>query len=75
MRRRTTTAHRAERYTLAGKANGALVIPAGLAYANTIAWRPNTVLYEIDKRHPSLAGTYLAACTAYAGCLASHRRV
>ena len=42
------------------------MIPAGLAFANAIAKQPDTVLYESDKRHPSLAGTYLAACTAYA---------
>ena len=60
------TAQLAEQYTLAGKANGAVVIPAGLAFANAIAKQPDTVLYESDKRHPSLAGTYLAACTAYA---------
>jgi len=60
------TARLAEQYTLAGKANGAAVIPAGLAFANAIARQPDTVLYERDKRHPSLAGTYLAACTAYA---------
>ncbi len=60
------TAQLAEQYTQAGKANGAVVIPAGLAFAKAIAKQPDTVLYENDKRHPSLAGTYLAACTAYA---------
>jgi hypothetical protein len=56
----------AEQYTIAGNANDALVIPAGLAFANAIAKRPTFELYEADKRHPSLAGTYLAACTVYA---------
>jgi hypothetical protein len=60
------TAQLAEQYTLAGNANDALVIPAGLAFARAIAKRPALELYEADKRHPSLAGTYLAACTAYA---------
>ena len=60
------TVQLAEQYTQAGKANGALVIPAGLAFARAISRQPDTVLYESDKRHPSLAGTYLAACTAYA---------
>ena len=27
---------------------------------------PGVELYADDKRHPSLAGTYLAACTVYA---------
>ena len=56
----------AEQYTLAGNQNNALVIPAGLAFARSIAARPDLELYQPDKRHPSLAGTYLAACTAYA---------
>ena len=56
----------AEQYTLAGNANDALVVPAGLAFARAIAKRPDVELYVADKRHPSLAGTYLAACTVYA---------
>ncbi len=56
----------AEQYTLAGKANDALVVPAGLAFARVISKRANVELYEPDRRHPSLAGTYLAACTVYA---------
>jgi hypothetical protein len=60
------TAQLAEQYTLAGNTNDVLVIPAGLAFAKTIAKRPDTELYDNDKRHPSLAGTYLAACTVYA---------
>jgi hypothetical protein len=60
------TAQLAEQYTLAGNANDTLVIPAGLAFAKAIAKRPNLELYQPDKRHPSLAGTYLAASTVYA---------
>lgn len=60
------TAQLAEQYTRAGNDNGALVIPAGLAFARAIAKRPDIELYVADKRHPSMAGTYLAACTAYA---------
>jgi len=56
----------AEQYTQAGNANDAFVIPAGLAFARSIAIRPELELYQSDKRHPSLAGTYLAACTVYA---------
>jgi hypothetical protein len=63
------TAQLAEQYTLAGKANGAQVVPAGLAFAKSIARRPELDLYVADKRHPSLAGTYLAACTVYAALL------
>ena len=60
------TAQLAEQYTIAGNANDALVIPAGLAFAKAIARRPELELYQPDKRHPTLAGTYLAACTTYA---------
>ena len=56
----------ADAYTVAGNANQALVIPAGLAFARSIAQRPELSLYVADKRHPSLAGTYLAAATTYA---------
>ena len=56
----------AEQYTIAGNANDALVIPAGLAFAKAIAKRPDLEFYQPDKRHPTLIGTYLAACTAYA---------
>ena len=56
----------AEQYTLAGNDNDALVIPAGLAFAKAIARRPDLEFYQPDKRHPSLIGTYLAACTTYA---------
>jgi hypothetical protein len=60
------TAQLAEQYTKAGNANDALVIPAGLAFAAAIAARPELELYQPDKRHPSLIGTYLAACTVFA---------
>ena len=60
------TAQLAQAYTQAGNDHGALVIPAGLAFARSIAKRPELNLYAPDKRHPSLAGTYLAACTTYA---------
>jgi hypothetical protein len=56
----------AEEYTIAGNDNDALVIPAGLAFAKAIAKRPDLELYQSDKRHPTLLGTYLAACTSYA---------
>ena len=60
------TAQLAEQYTLAANRNDALVIPAGLAFAKAIARRPELELYQPDKRHPTLAGTYLAACASYA---------
>jgi hypothetical protein len=60
------TAQLAEAYTVAGNANNALVIPAGLAFARAISKQPELNLYAPDKRHPSLAGTYLATCVVFA---------
>jgi hypothetical protein len=59
------TAQLSDAYTAAGNANDALVIPAGLAFARSIAKRPELNLYAADKRHPSPAGTYLAACVTF----------
>ncbi|MGX4772326.1 DUF4886 domain-containing protein [Bradyrhizobium guangdongense] len=56
----------AEAYTLAGNTNDALVIPAGLAFARVRKLQPELNLYAPDKRHPSPAGTYLAACVTLA---------
>jgi hypothetical protein len=60
------TAQLAEAYTIAGNENDAFVIPAGLAFARSVAQRPDLNLYAADKRHPSLLGTYLAAATIFA---------
>jgi hypothetical protein len=56
----------AAEYTKAGNENNALVVPAGLAFAASIKARSDVVLTIADKRHPTLAGTYLAACTVLA---------
>ena len=56
----------AEAYTQAGNENGALVIPAGLAFARAVKQLPEVSLYAPDKRHPSLAGSYLSTATVYA---------
>jgi hypothetical protein len=34
--------------------------------ARAISKAPELELYQTDKRHPSVAGTYLAACTTFA---------
>ena len=60
------TAPLAEAYIKAGKDNKALVVPAGLAFARVTAERPDIVLRIKDGRHPTQAGTYLAAATIYA---------
>jgi hypothetical protein len=43
-----------------------LVVPVGLAFRRSLQERPSLVLHFKDHMHPSLAGTYLAACTFYA---------
>lgn len=55
----------AEAVTEAANAAGALVIPAGLAFARAEAERPAIVLRE-DRQNPTNAGTYLAAVVTYA---------
>jgi hypothetical protein len=60
------TAELAEAYTKAANDNDVFVIPAGLAFARSVDQRPQLNLYAPDKRHPSVAGTYLAASTSYA---------
>lgn len=57
----------AEMYIEAGNEIGAIVIPAGLAFEEAYRRRPDIKLhFELDGSHPSLLGTYLAACTVYA---------
>jgi hypothetical protein len=56
----------AEAYTKVGNDNDVLVIPVGLAFARARRDRPDIDLYMGDRRHPTLAGSYLAACTVFA---------
>jgi len=53
-------------YTAAGNDTSALVVPAGLAFARALSQRPDLALQISDKSHPTLAGTYLAACVVMA---------
>lgn len=59
------TAQLADAYTTVANDSDAFVIPAGLAFAKAVERRPELNLYVADKRHPSLAGTYLAAAITY----------
>ena len=60
------TAPLAEGYESIGNELGDLVVPVGLAFQRSLKERPSLVLHFKDHMHPSLAGTYLAACTFYA---------
>ncbi len=55
-----------DEYVKAGKANNALVVPAGLAFAESLKRRPDIKLHFTDKRHPSLAGSYLSSAMVVA---------
>lgn len=60
------TARLAEAYLeIAGKTGGA-VAPVGLAFARALQEAAAPDPYFVDGRHPSLAGTYLAACVFFA---------
>lgn len=45
--------------------NHALVLPVGLAFAESLKERPDLILHHTDKRHPSAAGSYLYGAMAY----------
>ncbi len=53
-------------YTDLGNELGALVAPVGLAFENARIANPAMNLYDPDKKHPSLLGTYLAANVFFA---------
>ncbi len=56
-----------EIYVEAGNANGALVIPVGLAFEEAYKQRPDLNFHKtFDGSHPSLIGTILAANVVYA---------
>jgi len=60
------TAQLDEAYTDIGRELSAQVVPVGLAFAAVTAERPDIPVRIDDKRHPSRAGSYLAACTFFA---------
>ena len=49
-------------YTSIGKQVGATVVPAGVAWETFLAKHKAPVLHDKDLSHPTLAGSYLAAC-------------
>ena len=59
-----TTNNVAAAYTDLGKRLGAKVAPAGTAFARALRNRPELTLYSQDG-HPTMEGTYLAACVLY----------
>lgn len=55
-----------ESYLAMGMMFNAEVSPVGAAWKTTRAMNPGIELYQSDNSHPSLSGSYLAACTFYA---------
>lgn len=54
-------------YVGTGNSIDAFVIPVGLAFQRAYEQKPEIVLHKtFDGSHPSLLGTYLAACVVYA---------
>jgi hypothetical protein len=51
-----------EAYTSIGKELGATVVPVGVVWQKFLAKHEQPVLYDRDGSHPSLAGSFLAAC-------------
>jgi hypothetical protein len=49
-------------YTGIGRELGATVVPVGLAWQRFLGTHPRPVLHDKDQSHPTLAGSYLAAC-------------
>ena len=60
-----TTQSLATSYYAAGNRFGVKVAPVGLAFALALQERPELALYASDG-HPTVRGTYLAACVFYA---------
>jgi len=59
------TAQLRNAYVNAGNEIGAIVVPVGLAWERVLKNRSNVYLYD-DRKHPTIQGTYLAACVFYA---------
>ena len=49
-------------YTGIGRELGATVVPVGLAWQRFLGKHDQPVLHDRDQSHPTLAGSYLAAC-------------
>lgn len=56
-------------YTSIGADLGAIVVPVGLAWQTFLAKYDSPVLHDRDQSHPTLAGSYLAACVFLAALL------
>ena len=53
-------------YVAIGDEIGAAIVPVGTAWQNFIRRHSSPALHDQDKSHPTLAGSYLAACVFFA---------
>jgi hypothetical protein len=55
----------ADAYASIGAEIGATVVPVGLVWERFLAEHATPALHDRDRSHPTLAGSYLAACVFY----------
>ena len=55
----------ADAYTAVGSEIGATVVPVGLAWQRFLSQHASPALHDKDRSHPTMAGSYLAACVFY----------
>jgi len=53
-------------YMVISEELGATIVPVGVAWQNFIRKHSRPALHDTDKSHPTLAGSYLAACVFFA---------
>lgn len=56
----------AQAYNAIGKELAATVVPVGVAWEGFLRTHDHPVLYDKDQSHPTIAGSYLAACVFFA---------
>ena len=49
----------------AANENDAIVLPVGLAFAESLKQRPDLLMHQKDKSHPTAAGSYLYGAMLY----------
>src|SRR5262245_19584220 len=59
----------ADAYNTIGKELAAIVVPVGLVWLDYLSRHDKPALYDRDQSHPTLAGSYLAACVFLAALL------
>jgi hypothetical protein len=53
-------------YQTIGRELGLVIVPAGIAWQNFLRKHKHPALHDKDQSHPTIAGSYLAACVFFA---------